>query len=305
MQFLNLPESYTAIIDKLISTVVIILLTLIANNLLRNVLRTRFKDSSQIHTLRMLLRNAVYGIGSILLLTVWLGVGANFTMAMGILGAGIAFASQELIGSFTGFLNIVTSNLYRIGDRVRIGDVIGDVLDINLLRTTVMEIGEWVQADQYTGRIVSIANRFVFSDPVFNYTKYWHFLWEEITLPITYGSDWRLATELMLQHGEEYSKDVQDAAKSGLEKLRSQYSVLEDLPVGPTLYIVMTDNWVEMTLRYVVETRNRRQVKAELHRELLEHFGQTPSITIASATFEIVGFPPIKSEPVHNIHEES
>jgi small-conductance mechanosensitive channel len=297
MQFLNLPESYSAIIDKLISTVVIILLTLIANNLLRNVLRTRFKDSSQIHTLRMLLRNAVYGIGSILLLTVWLGVGANFTMAMGILGAGIAFASQELIGSFTGFLNIVTSNLYRIGDRVRIGDVIGDVLDINLLRTTVMEIGEWVQADQYTGRIVSIANRFVFSDPVFNYTKYWHFLWDEITLPITYGSDWRLATELMLQHGEEYSKDVQDAAKSGLEKLRSQYSVLEDLPVGPTLYIVMTDNWVEMTLRYVVETRNRRQVKAELHRELLEHFGQTPSITVASATFEIVGFPPLRSTP--------
>ena len=67
--------------------------------------------------------------------------------------------------------------------------------------------------------------------------------------------------------------------------------MLEDLPVEPTLYIVMTDNWVEMTLRYVVETRARRQVKAELHRELLEHFGQTPSITIASATFEIVGFP--------------
>ena len=162
MLFPNLPESYVALLDKIISSFVIILLIFIVNALLRNVLRKRYKDSSQIHTLKDAARNAVFVIGSILLFAVWLGVGSNFTMAMGILGAGIAFASQELIGSFTGFLNIVTSNLYRIGDRVRIGNVTGDVLDINLLRTTVMEIGEWVQADQYTGRIVSIANRYRF-----------------------------------------------------------------------------------------------------------------------------------------------
>ncbi len=297
MQFPNIPETYVALLDKIISSAIIILLIILVNSLLRNILSKRYKDSPQSHTLRMLLRNAVFVIGSFLIFAVWLGIGSNFTTAMGILGAGVAFASQELIGSFTGFLNIITSNLYRIGDRVRIGDVTGDVLDINLLRTTVMEIGEWVQADQYTGRIVSIANRFVFSDPVFNYTKYWHFLWDEITLPFTYESDWRLAAELMLQHGQQYSEDVQGTAKAGLEKLRTQYPVLEDLPVEPTLYIVMTDNWVEMTLRYVVETHSRRQVKAELHRELLEHFGKTPSITIASATFEIVGFPPIKSMP--------
>ena len=91
---------------------------------------------------------------------------------MGILGTGIAFASQEIIGSLAGYLNILTGNLYRISDRVRIGNVVGDVLDISLMRTMVMEIGEWVKADQYTGRIVSIANRAVFSDPVINYTQH-------------------------------------------------------------------------------------------------------------------------------------
>ena len=143
--------------------------------------------------LQMVLKNFIWFVSVIIVLVIWLGVGSNFTVAMGVLGAGVAFASQELIGSFTGFINIITGNLYQIGDRVKIGNVIGDVMDINLLRTTIMEIGDWVKADQYSGRIVSVANRYVFSDPVFNYTKDWNFLWDEFMIPITYSSDWKLA----------------------------------------------------------------------------------------------------------------
>jgi small-conductance mechanosensitive channel len=93
-----------------------------------------------------------------------------------------------VIGSFAGYLNIVSGKVYRISDRVRIRNVVGDVMDISILRTTVMEIGEWVQADQYTARIVTIANRAVFADPVYNYTQHWGYLWDEITVPITYTS---------------------------------------------------------------------------------------------------------------------
>lgn len=294
MPFLETLSLDNPIVNKIISTVVIVLLAIIANRLTLHVLSDRLKESSYAHTLRMLLRNVIFVVGVVLILGIWFGVGSNLTMAMGIMGAGIAFASQELIGSFTGFVNIITSNLYNIGDRVRIGNVIGDVLDISLLRTTVMEIGEWVQADQYTGRIVTIANRVVFSDPVFNYSKHWEYLWDEIMIPVTYESDWQLAAQLMLEHGENYTKDIQEAAKVGMQEMRHRYPILEDLPVTPTLYTVMTDNWVEMTLRYVVETRKRRTVKADLHRELLEHFSKTPTITVASMTVEIVGFPPIK-----------
>ena len=295
MPFQELLKLDNPIIEKLFSSLVILFLTFITSRLINKVLSDKLKESSHAHTLRMLLRNAIFVIGILLILGTWFGVGSNLTLAIGIMGAGIAFASQELIGSFTGFANIITSNLYHIGDRVRIGNVIGDVLDISLLRTTVMEIGEWVQADQYTGRVVTIANRMIFSDPVFNYTIHWHYLWDEIMLPITYDSDWQMAAQLMLKHGEDYTKDVQDAAKAGMHAMRQRYPVLDDLPITPTLYTVMTDNWVEMTLRYVVETRQRRSVKAELHRELLEHFAEIPNITVASMTVEIVGFPPIKN----------
>jgi small-conductance mechanosensitive channel len=289
----QLPPAYVDIITKLIFSLAILVLTLVINRAAGKILRAKVPDPSHIHTLRMLVRNTVFFVGAGLILIVWLGMGSNFTVAMGILGAGIAFASQEVIGSFAGYVNIVTGNLFRIGDRVRMGDVVGDVLDISLLRTTVMEIGEWVKADQYTGRIVSIANRVIYSVPVFNYTQHWPYLWDEIMVPVTYDSDWRRASEIMLEHGHEYSVDFQGQAQDRLVAMTKRLPV-HATPVEPVLYIVMTDNWIELTLRYVVEPRQRREVKGELHHELLRHFEADENVTVASATFEIVGFPPLK-----------
>jgi small-conductance mechanosensitive channel len=290
-----LPSAYTAFILKTVFSLLAIALTLIANRVLRGLLRARFRDTPHAHTVFMLVRNAVFLAGASVILLIWLGLGSNFTVAMGILGAGIAFASQETIGSFAGYINIVTGNLYRIGDRIRVGNVTGDVLDISMLRTTVMEIGEWVDAEQYTGRVVTIANRSVFSDPVFNYTQRWGYLWDEITLPITYDSDWRHARRIMLDHAEEYTAHLQADAQSKLQEMIKRYP-LQQASVIPQLYTRMTDNWVELTLRYVVEARERREATAQLHQVLLEHIEQEPDVTVASATFEIVGFPPLRRD---------
>lgn len=292
---LDLPPAYVNIITKAILSLFALALTMLANRLLRRVLRSRFKDTPHAHTMYMLVRNAVFLVGASVILLIWLGFGSNLTVSMGILGAGIAFASQETIGSFAGYLNIVTSGLYRIGDRVRVGSVTGDVLDISMLRTTVMEIGEWVDAEQYTGRIVTIANRAIFSDPVFNYTQQWPYLWDEITVPVTYDSDWRRAQEIMLDHAEEYSAHLQEQAETDLQELARRYPLFRE-SVAPQLYIVMTDNWIEMTLRYVVDARERRKVTGQLHHELLQHFEAEPAISIASATFEVVGLPPLTGD---------
>jgi len=296
MQYLReIPPAYLAILAKGVASVIALVLMLALNGAVGRLLQRRFHDSSRMHTLRMVLRNGILFVGSALILFIWIGFG-NLAVFIGILGAGIAFASQEVIGSVAGYLNIVSGNLYHIGERVRIGDVVGDVMDITLLRTTLMEIGEWVKADQYTGRIVSVANRTVFAAPVFNYTQHFRYLWDEITIPISYDSNWRLAGELMLEHGRECSSALLAEAEAELRQMKEHYP-LEETAVEPTLYVVMTDNWIEMTLRYVVEARKRRPVKAELHRELLQHFEAEEEITVASATFEIVGFPPLRGEP--------
>jgi small-conductance mechanosensitive channel len=294
MPTLPIPQVYLDIIVKVLFSLLVLAITLAVRRAATNVLRTQIQDPSHIHTLRMLIRNAVFFAGATVILLIWLGVGGNFAVFIGILGAGIAFAAQEVIGSFVGYLSIVSGQLFRIGDRIRMGSVVGDVLDIGLLRTMVMEMGEWVKADQYTGRIVSVANRVIFSDPVYNYTHYWSYLWDEIMLPITYDSDWQRAGEIMLEHGREYSGSIQPDAQSRLNEMMQRFPV-HDTPVDPTLYLVMTDNWIELTLRYIVEARQRRTVSGELQLELLRHFQEEPNITVASATYEIVGFPPLRT----------
>jgi len=286
---------YVSIGFKLLASLVVTAATYVAYRIIRDILKRRISDKAHFYTLRMLVRNAFFFAGGVVVLIIWLGLGSNFTVAMGILGAGIAFASQEVIGSFAGYLNIVTGSIYRIGDRVRIGDVSGDVMDITIMRTAVMEIGEWVHADQYTGRIVTIANRAVFAGPVYNYTQHWGYVWDEVTLPFTYDSDWRLAGEIMLSHGQEYVSDLHQDATEKLQDMMVRYP-LQQTQVEPTLYLTITDNWIEMSLRYVVRARERRTVKAQLHRELLQHFEREESIQVASATFEIVGLPALRGE---------
>jgi small-conductance mechanosensitive channel len=290
----QIPDVYLSIIWKSLYSILVTVLTVLTNRLIGRFLIRRIKEGTQRDLLRMLIRNGLIILGSIIVLAIWLGYGSSFTVAMGILGAGIAFASQEVIGSMAGYVNILTGNLYRIGDRIKIGSVIGDVLDISIMRTMVMEIGEWVQADQYTGRIVSIANRAVFSDPVINYTHPWPYLWDEVMIPITYESNWQKASKMILDQGQEYTAHIQAQARQTLDETMLRYPSLQESSIQPKLYLVMTDNWIEVTLRYVVDPHERRIVKNQLHSELLQDFEREPDITVASATFEIVGFPPIK-----------
>jgi len=289
----DITIDYFAIGLKIVLSIAVGVIGWLAYRAVTEIIKRRIKDQYYMHMLRTLTRNALFLASSVIILIIWLGASSNISIAMGIFGAGIAFASQEVIGSFAGYINIISSSIYRIGDRVHIGDVTGDVMDISILRTTVMEIGEWVKADQYTGRIVTIANRAVFSAPVYNYTQHWGYLWDEITLPVTYTSDWRRASEIMHEHGQKYSEALQADANAGLSKMIEHYP-LQQTQVEPTIYLMMTDNWVEITLRYIVRARERRKVKALLHRELLQHFEEIDNITIASTTIEIVGFPPLQ-----------
>lgn len=115
-------------------------------------------------------------------------------------GAGIAVALQAVIASLAGWVAIAFGRFYSTGDRIQLGGVKGDVIDIGILRTTLMEVGQWVDGDLYNGRIVRIANSFVFKEPVFNYSADFPFLWDEIKLPIRYGSGWAYTSTVLQRH---------------------------------------------------------------------------------------------------------
>jgi small-conductance mechanosensitive channel len=128
---------------------------------------------------------------------------------------------------------------------------------------------------------------------VYNYTRYWGYLWDEFTLPITYESDWQRAAEIMLAHGQMYTEEMQADAETKLSRMLDRFP-LKETKVEPTLYYALTDNWIELTLRFVVDAQERRKVKGRLHRDLLKHFQAEEKIMVASTTIEIVGVPPLQ-----------
>lgn len=217
----------------------------------------------------------------------------GFTVALGVAGAGIAFALQEVIASFAGWLALLFGNFYKPGDRVQLGGTRGDVIDIGVLRTTLMETGEWVDGDLYSGRIVRISNSFVFKEPVFNYSSDFPFLWDEIKVPVRYGGDFELARKVFGKVVHSVTGGFSKEAAAQWALMTRKYRV-ENATTDPIVTLVANDNWIEFTIRYVVDYKRRRITKDLLFTGILTEVNQSAGkISLASATVELTSLPPL------------
>ena len=185
------------VVGKLVAVAVTLLVTFAVVKFAQRSLGRYVKDVDTRYRARKFVTFLGYLAALMIISIVFSDKLGGFTVAFGVAGAGIAFALQEVIASVAGWAAISVGNFYSPGDRVQVGGIRGDVIDVSILRTTLMEVGEWVAADLYTGRIVRVANSSVFKEPVFNYSGDFPFLWDEITLPVKYGSDWKLAREML------------------------------------------------------------------------------------------------------------
>lgn len=254
---------------------------------------TRMEQADAKYRARKLLDLGGFVLVIVLLTVVYSERLGGLTVALGVAGAGIAFALQEVIASVAGWLAIMFAGFYRTGDRVQLGGVKGDVIDIGVLRTTIMEIGQWVDGDLYNGRIVLVANSFVFKEPVFNYSSDFPFLWDEIKVPVMFGSDYEEARELFGTVLDEVAGGLSDSSQAKWKGMVTKFMV-EDARTQPWVTLVFNDNWVEYTLRYVVGYKNRRGTKDALFTRILKEVEATEGrIRFASATFQVVGVPPM------------
>ena len=200
-----------------------------------------------------------------------------------------------MLKNIAGGIIIILTAPFKAGDRIQVENDTGDVLDIRLFYSTLMEIREWVDGDQYSGRIVQIPNGFILNKPVKNYTKDFSFIWDEIHFMLTYDSDWKKAKEIVLRITHEITDSFEAVAKNELIGMGGKYFI-HPSDVEEKIYTKITDNWIDMRLRYVVDPRKRRLVRHLLNEKILEAFDQEKDIKIASVTLEIVGFPPIKTD---------
>jgi small-conductance mechanosensitive channel len=240
------------------------------------------------------------------ILSIWFDDPGRLTTALGLVSAGLAFALQKVVTAIAGYFVILRGRTFNVGDRIVMGGVRGDVIALGFTQTTIMEMGQppaasgddptmWVRSRQYTGRIVTVTNAKIFDEPVYNYTRDFPFLWEEMSLPVSYGADRRRAEEILLEVVSRHAVPTQELAGEAAEELARRY-FMRPADVTPKVYWRLTDNWLELTARFVVRTHGIRDAKDAISRDLLAALDEA-GIGIASTTFEIVGLPPLRLVP--------
>ncbi|GAA4301303.1 mechanosensitive ion channel family protein [Aestuariibaculum suncheonense] len=268
----------------------------------RKTLKKRLPDNSLRYKSQKGIEIIGYFIAVLITITYFTGSIKDFGLAIGLLTAGITITLQELILSVAGSFYIFFVRVYKPGDRIEINGIKGDVIDIDSVYTSMMEIGQWVSSDNYTGRIVKLSNAFVFKGPVYNYSQDFPFVWDEFNLPIRYGSDIEMAKNIVISVAQDHLSEYVKESISDWKGVVDKYYI-EDAQVDPTLAITMTDNWIQFNLRYIVDYKKRRYIKHVLNEEIGNKIQQTNGkVILASATFEIVKIPTVnfKDETTHN-----
>jgi len=289
---------------KLLLTISIIVVVLLFSKLVRTLLSATGNKASD--KVRFWLRQVTGLTAGIILVvgivSVWFDDPTRLTTGLGLVTAGVAFALQRVITAIAGYFVILRGKTFNVGDRIVMGGVRGDVIALSFMQTKIMEMGQpppvsgaepamWVHSRQFTGRIVTVSNDKIFDEPIYNYTYHFPYVWEEVRLPVRYGDDRAKAEEILLEAAKRHAVNEERLDRRHRAELEQRYQ----LPLGdiePKVYWRLTDNWLELAVRFLSPDHGTREIKDAMSREILPKL-DAAGIGIASATYEITGLPTI------------
>ena len=222
-------------------------------------------------------------VALITLAFIWFDAFSELPTYLGLVSAGIAIALADLLKNMAGWLYIVVRRPLWLGDRVEIDGTRGDVVDVRLFRFTLMEIGEWVHADQSTGRLVHVPNGVLFTKPMANYTEGFEHIWDEIPIMVTFESNWEKAKAIILEEIEAISVDVSAKASEGMRKTARDYQIKIG-KLTPIVYLSVEESGVVLTGRFLVSARKRRGVEEHVWEGILRRFRDAEDIDLAYPT---------------------
>jgi len=268
------------------STLALLIIYITIKLIFEQIVARRIKEPKTRYSLKRIASMLAVLIFIAASITIWVDNLQALLVSYGILAAGAAVALQDVFKNFAGSLVIFITGTYHIGDRIEINSKIGDVIDIGIFYTTLLETNEWVNGDQATGRLSIIPNSFVLTGIVNNYTRDHPYIWDEISIPVTYDSDWREALTIIARVIDAETKEVTAKSEVSVSKLSDKY-YLPQKSTEPTVFATLTDNWINMNIRYITEVRQRRIMKDRLNRTLLTELEKVDNIKIASESMDI------------------
>lgn len=268
---------------KFIATIIAILILWIIRKLILKIAFRKIQDIRLQYRWRKTSVYLISSIGFLLIGRIWFEGFQSIATFLGLLSAGLAIALKDPLVNFAGWLFIIWRKPFQVGDRIQIGDSAGDVIDLRIFQFTLMEIGNWVDADQSTGRIIHIPNGKVFSEIQANYSTGFNYIWNEIAVLITFESNWKKAKQILLEiansRAEHLSKSAEEKIKEASRRFMIFYTKLT-----PKIYTSVRDSGVLLTMRYLCDPRKRRGSEEEIWENVLEEFFKCSDIDFAYPT---------------------
>jgi small-conductance mechanosensitive channel len=246
----------------------------------------RVEDTRSLYQWRKSLTYATVLLATLVVGRIWFQGFESLSTFLGLLSAGLAIALKDPIVNFAGWLFILWRKPFEVGDRVQLGPYQGDVIDIRIFQFTLMEIGNWVAADQSTGRVIHVPNGRIFLEAQANYSKGFEYIWNEIPILVTFESDWRKA-KLILEGIAE--KDAEPLSTAVEEKVRmaARKFMIFYTHLSPRVYTRIADSGVLLTIRYLCEPRKRRSSEEKISEDILARFADCDDVDFAYPTYRI------------------
>jgi small-conductance mechanosensitive channel len=226
-------------------------------------------------------------VGLVLIGRIWVaGIGSLATF-LGLFAAGLAVALKDLVANLAGWAFIVWSRPFDVGDRIQVGAHAGDVIDLHLFQFTLNEIGNWVDADQSTGRIIHVPNGTVLSAPIANYDKGFRYIWSEIPVTVTFESNWKKAKGILETIGSRHAEQLTEQVEKELLEASRRY-LIAYTKLTPIVYVSAVDHGIRLTLRYLIRSRFRRGSENAIWQDVLDAFAPEPDIDLAYPTTRVI-----------------
>ena len=284
----RLTELDPRVVRSLMATVMILAFAWLSSYVTKLIVKRQFSDDKQRFLWSKNIRYIIGFISFFLIGRLWLEGFQSLATYLGLLSAGLAIALKDVVADFAAWLFLLWRRPFNIGDRIEIGNHKGDVIDKRVFKFSMVEIGNWVDADQSTGRVIHIPNHRVFLDSIANYTTGFEFIWNELTINLTFDSNWKKAKELLLKIAQKHTSEITPEAEKQIRETALEYMIVFRY-LTPNVYTSVGPNGIKLTVRYLTHPRSRRGSEQVIWEDILTTFADHSDIKYTYQTIRYVG----------------
>jgi small-conductance mechanosensitive channel len=275
--------------SKILSSLIVILVIWLVRFVVVRIVWRRSEDIRTRYLWRKISTYVLMALGIVIVGRIWFEGIQSLATFVGLVAAGLVVALRDVIMNMAGWVFIVTRRPFTLEDRIQVGEHRGDVIDIRIFEFSLLEVGNWVDADQSTGRVIHIPNGKVFTEALANYGRAFQYIWNEVPVLLTFESNWRKAEEILKRiankHAEHLSKHAEEQIKEASRRFMIFYTTLT-----PTVYTSVRESGVLLTIRYLCAPRRRRGSEHAIWQDILDEFARCPDIDFAYPTQRFYDF---------------